>query len=321
MKESKVERQSSNATPRLSGAIEKFGKRHAASLQPTSLFLVKKIYPEAIEYTGSPVGSRGLALFVGLLTAMGGLWASCDILLNISVREELRTVHIVGIFVALIFSGASIYLLAICVRLELFRPFDEPCIFDRKNRKVYLNYRQADLRWRGLLRRWSCRTDIYDWDNVHAEHHAVVNANAATVSRNHSLIFVVHRSRDDPGVIGQFVIGGIEMGELSVPAVWEHIRRFMEENGPHIPAGEPLMQVKPPTSLWQIVSDMGPYGRQFYVWWSDFPITTLLAIVFAPILVPGCILVSICAWISYRTAYRLAWPQEVLDAVGRPIVC
>lgn len=311
--------QSVSATPPLSGVLEQFSKRQTASANPTTFLLVKQTYSDAIEYTGTPVGSRGLLLFFTLISSAFLLKGSQQILTDGVTYDPIGIVDIVGIIVAVTITSLVTYGIAISIRLELFRPLDEPFIFDRKNRKVYLNYRQVSLNWRGLLRRWPCKTDIYDWDLIHAEHHAVVNANSATVSRAHSLVFVVHQSKEDPTVIAQFAIGGIQMGEVSVPAVWEHIRRFMEENGPHVPAGEPLMQVQPPTSLWQILSNMGPYGKPLPTWWRIQKVMTIFAFIFAPILVPGCIVFSICAWISYKTAFSLPWPQEVLDAVGRPI--
>lgn len=308
-----------NAPTPISGVIARFAKQDAAATYPTTFFLVKRTHENAIEYTGSPAGTRGLLLFVGLVTATVGLWGSQDILLGIIAHDEIDFSDVVGVIAAFIFSSASVYLFTICARIELFRPFDEPFVFDRKNRKVYRNYREASLNWRGLFQPWPCKTDTYNWDDVHAEHHAVVNANSATVSRAHSLVFLVHESRDNPTVIAEFAIGGIHMGELSVPAVWEHIRRFMEENGPHILAGEPLMQIEPPTSLWKILSNMGPYGRGFPIWCKTMPFLTLFAFLFSPILLPGCIILSICAWISYKTAYPFDWPQEVLDAIGPPI--
>ena len=271
---------------------------------------------DSIEYTGNPVGTRGLLLFIGLVTSITGFWMSQDILFKRVEYYAMEMVDVIMIMSSAIFIGVCTYFLSVCARLELFRPFDEPTVFDRKNRKVYRIYREGSLHWRDLLRRWPCRTDTYDWDDVHAEHHATVNANTATVSRAHSLVFVVKKSSDDPTVIAQFTIGGIQMGEVSVPAVWEHIRRFMEENGPHVPAGEPLMQIEPPTSLWQILSDMGPYGRSLGTWWRVQKVMTISAYVFKPILVPGCIVLAICTWLSYKTALPLDWPTEVLDAIG-----
>ena len=312
-------KESADVAPPLSGILERFSKQRSAFPQPTTFFLAKQFYADAIEYTGSPVGSRGLLLFVTAVTATVGLWGSQDILFNVVDYEAMELVDLVGILSATIFICVSLYLLGLGSRLELFRPFDEPTIFDRKNRKVYRNYREASLHWRGLLRRWPCKTDSYEWDNVHAEHHATVNANSATVSRAHSLVFIVQKSSDDPTVVAQFGIGGIQMGEVSVPAVWEHIRQFMEESGPHVPAGEPLLQIKPPTSFWQILSDMGPYGKSLGTWWRVQKVMTISAYLFAPILVPGCIVLAICTWLSYKTAVPLDWPQDVLNAVGQPI--
>ena len=56
--------------------------------------------------------------------------------------------------------GLLLFLLSI--RLELFRPIDEPVIFDRENRKVYLIARGVASGWRGLFKPWPIRAYEYD---------------------------------------------------------------------------------------------------------------------------------------------------------------
>lgn len=134
--------------------------------------------------------------------------------------------------------------------MELFALEDEPTIFDRKNRKIYRISRKKDFSWIGIFRPWPLEISEYDWTLVDAEHHAALTVNGSTVTRVHALVFQVRKSKADPATVDGFSIGsGLQMGELIVPAVWEHIRRFMEEQGPPLPNGELPPPPERPNSL------------------------------------------------------------------------
>ena len=99
------------------------------------------------------------------------------------------------------------------LRIELFRPEDEPIIFDRKNRKIYRIFREVQPGWKGLFANWPMRQTEHDWDLVDAVHHAVIDANTATISRHHTLVFSVRAGVDDPTVVAAFTVGnGLQMG-------------------------------------------------------------------------------------------------------------
>ena len=76
-------------------------------------------------------------------------------------------------------------------------------------------------------------------------------------------------SADDPTVIDSFEVGnGMAQTENLVAPMYEHIRRFMQEGGPHLPTPDgPLdgrKEQKP--TWWQSCGEAGPWiGR--YLWW------------------------------------------------------
>ena len=151
---------------------------------------------------------------------------------------------------------------------------------------------------------------------VDAEHSARIVATGSTVTRYHSLVFIVRRSATDSTIIDSFNIGNsMVLGDKTVPAVWEHIRRYMEENGPALPSGETLVTAELPQSLWESLCAVGPFGAKYFKWWKEqLPFMLLIHVLF-PLFVPMFLLWGLFNWLSYHTAIPIAWPQEVEDAV------
>ncbi|HWW72520.1 MAG TPA: DUF6708 domain-containing protein, partial [Duganella sp.] len=220
-----------------------------------------------------------------------------------------------------VFTPIGIFFFLKFVRLELFRPEEEPIIFDRKNRKVYRIFREVQPGWKGLLKKWPLRSATYDWNLIDAEHHAAVNANTATISRIHSLVLIVRQSATDPTVVDAFTLGNsMLMGEVTVSAVYEHVRMFMEDGGPHLPLGEVLSPSEKPATFLKCMARTGPYGDTLKLWWQHARLLTILGFLLFPIFFPIVTLLGIFAWFSYVTAISIKWSDEVLAAVGPPIV-
>lgn len=203
------------------------------------------------------------------------------------------------------------------IRAEFFRPEDEPVIFDRKNRKVYVMARDTLLGWRGMLKPWPIYAAEYDWNMLDAEHNALVSANGSTVNRYHSLHFLVRRSAEDATIIDSFQVGtSLQVGAESAAPLWEHIRRFMEENGPHLPPGELPIQEKAPVTLWQSMGAVGPLGPDYFRYWRNHAVVMIFFHLLFPLFLPMFLMWGLCNWLSYKTAIPVQWPQAVRDAVG-----
>ena len=294
----------------VSGIVKRYAKHERASTTPVAMGWIKQSSREGIEYTSQRRGLRGIVLLAGCFYAGAagafGYWLT-----------TLRHFGLFELTVAGIAIVSAIMFIVWPTRLELFRPTDEPTIFDRAHRKVYRIFRETQPGFKGLFKRWPLRVCEYDWDLIDAEHTATVATTGTTVTRYHALVFIVKRSASDATIIDSFNIGnGMELGEQTVPAVWEHIRRFMEERGPHLPPGETLAPAEPPQTLWQSLGAVGPIGPKYVQWWKDqLPFMILVHLLF-PFFVPFFLLWGFFNWLSYKTATPVEWPQEVLDAVG-----
>ena len=301
---------------KVSGIVKRYGKGERANNVAVALGLIKRSYADAIEYTGSPQSLRGIIMLWGLFGASisfgFGFWR---------LGREIAELDVDGfsffIFLPPLFIAFGAYILLRAIRLELFRPKDEPTLFDRKNRKVYRVFRETQPGIKGLFKPWPLRAAEYDWNLIDAEHHAKLVTTGSTVTRYHSLLFLVRNSEQDPTIIDSFTIGNaMELGEQSVSAVWEHIRRFMEEGGPHLPPGETLAPAEPPQTLWQSLGAVGPIGPSYAKWWKNQAAFMILIHVVFPFFVPLFLLWGFFNWLSYKTATRIQWPEDVARAVG-----
>ncbi len=207
------------------------------------------------------------------------------------------------------------------IRLELIRPYDEPVIFDRKNRKVYRIFCEAQPGLKGLFKPWPMRACEYDWDLIDAEHNARIVTSGSTLRRDSNLVFIVRKSADDPTIIDSFNIGSPLMMSLdeTVAATYEHIRRFMEENGPPIPEGEKLPEHAPRQGFWKRVRDWSPMGARYWqAWRQELPMMLLAHVLFPLTIVLGGL------WLFFNrlavwTSRPIVWPAEVVAAVGSDV--
>lgn len=306
---------------KISGQIEKFKKSGSASTSAISLNLIKNIYSDAIEYKGIADGARGASTLFAFLLLSFVAYADTLFISSELEMENFSIFHF-SLTVFFVFGGTTVtlYLFFKSLRFDLFRPIDEPIIFDRKNRKVYRIFRDVQPGWKSVFKRWPLKTATYDWNCISAEHHAAINADGSTITRIHALIFAVRKSQSDSTIIDTFTIGNsMQFGEVTVAAFYEHIRRFMEENGPHLPIGDTLSPTQTKPSIWQCLARTGPYGDTLKSWWVHHRILTLIGFVFFPILLPMMTFLGIFSWLSYTTATQIEWSNEVAAALGPPI--
>ncbi|MBI3380449.1 MAG: hypothetical protein HY019_00455 [Aquabacterium sp.] len=306
---------------KLSGTVKRFAKKQPAGKDVLSLGFITAVYKHAVSFIGVGQGIRGYGLAAGLLCFSIGAFATTYEILDGTFSPNADIVAIVlGRFIVV---PGSIYFAIVMSlkmwRIEMFCPLDEPTIFDREHRKVYRLFRELPAGWFGQFKPWPMRACEYDWDLIDVEHVAQLGTNGSTVSRRHALMFIVRKNATDPTIIDSFNIGnGLVMNEITTPAVWEHIRRYMEENGPPVPGGEPLAQYEAPQTLWQCMGAVGVFGKGYLTWWKTNPTFTFFSHLAFPLFLPINLVVGFGNWLSRKTAYPVEWPQEVLDAIGQP---
>ncbi|WP_447779447.1 DUF6708 domain-containing protein [Variovorax boronicumulans] len=304
----------------VSGTVERYRKNRTSDGFPQALGWIKATYKDAIEYTGMTKELRGygffLAIFFGL--ALGGGGAT---VLHTAFVERDIDFFFNLFFLApagLIFFALAIWITSFGMRADLFKPSDLPIIFDRQHRKVYRILREEKPGWRGLLKSWPVVACEYDWELVDAEHEAELLATGATIVRNHFLMFVVRKSANDPTIIDSFQIANASsLSEKLVPAMWEHIRRFMEEGGPHLPQpSEPLADLEAPLDWWHSVGATGPFGAGYMKRWDEQPGYMWFMHLALPVTLPMFLLWGTGNWLSYKTAVKVDWPSEVKQVIG-----
>jgi hypothetical protein len=344
---------------RLRPALGRYDKQQRVADPPQAYGWLKAIYPEAIEFTamrqeleGMPMIQAAIGLMVGGGGAAVGLWmASWPFLEPIPGRSFWADLPalVVGLLAAAFSLLFFLYMVGTPVRMLWGGPRDLPVIFDRRHRKVYVMQREVAPGLWGLLKPWPVKACAYDWDLVQAEHHTEVAPNLGTGARRiHRLAFTVRRSAQDPTLIGHFQVAlGLALTEPMVAPLWEHIRRFMEEYGPHLPhPSEPLDERSDDQpSWWQAAGRTGPFGPRYGWWWKEHPGITLfyhlialsglsIATVLytkwhdpavAIFLLAPYIPLSINwgqatgLWLVAHTSRVYEWPQAVRQAIGEPV--
>lgn len=329
----------------LSGTLRRFKKNVKAAEHPRADGWIKATYPDAIEYSGMKESTEGgimVGAFFGLMIG-GGVAGGATYVLTIP--DWFAYLVGVGLWIAsLVFLS---WMIMTPLRHVWRTPRDLPIIFDRRHRKVYRLLRDVQPGLKGLFKPWPIRAVTYEWDLLDAEHDAQVMGTGASVTRLHRLAFVVRKSPKDPIIIDHFEIGtAMAQGEEMIAPMWEHIRRFMEANGPHLPSPhEPLDgRSHQRISWWQACGEAGPFGAKYLWWWKNHPFMTLLiyhglagiglVMTIYPIVMWQAWAASIfllAAWIPLsinwgmgtgkwllaNTSFHVDWPQAVYDAIGR----
>ncbi|MFN3914371.1 MAG: DUF6708 domain-containing protein [Aquabacterium sp.] len=253
------------------GMLKRFDKTQSASGTAQAFGWIKAIYPNAIEYAGQKQALEGgimVGAFFGVPFAIAA-FGMMFVTFLVSKTWVLSVGMLVGCAAMFAFGYWS---LLFPLRHVWRTPRDLPIIFDRANRKVYRMAQQRVPGLRGLIQPWPVKALAYDWDLVDAEHHSELVGSTNLARRLHRLVFVVRHRADDPTIIDTFEIGnGLAQTEEMVAPMYEHIRRFMQEQGPHLPHPDEPLDERPDDlpSWWQACGRAGPWGNRYLWWWKN----------------------------------------------------
>ena len=230
--------------------------------------------------------------------------------------------------------GGLVFVLMLCIvmasgygviwslRLTIYKPCDLPIIFDRKHRKVYRILREEQAGIVGMFEPWPVKCCEYEWDLVDAEYEAEAFTTGATVNRNHYLMFLVRKSAEDATIIDSFQIGNaMLMNEAIVAGMWEHIRRFMEQGGPHLPSpDEPLAyKRRDQPTWWEACGTVSVWGSKYKQRWREETLRAVVAHVLFFVSIPAGLVIGTGNWLAHKTAVDVDWPDEVKERVGPPV--
>lgn len=296
---------------------------------------VRGVYPNAIEYATSAKSSRGVVFLMGgvgtaSLSAFM-CWLSARALISDFGSNDVPWwVSIVPSIGFLSFLAVGIWALRYFGRLEFFLPLDLPILFDRQRRKVYRLLEDLDETGQ-LKQRGRVRVIEHDWDDIVAEHHVSTATTGSSAQRHHTLVLMVRDKNPGdfqgpitptnlPPYVDGFALGdGKVLSEFSTPRVWEHVRRYMNENGPALPPGETLADVTVPVTWWDSLGAVSVFGPGYVNRWRESWGWMLIVHLFSPVMFPLALLMATANWASYKTAYPVRWPREVLDKAGPPV--
>ena len=298
------------------GVIRRYDKHRQAGTAPLAMDWIKATYDDAVEYTAVTKSLRGGLLMMGAVGILGGsvmLWMGFGV-----VSFGDWTSAVMGFVLIMIGLTMMTYLVMLGVRLELFSPEDAPTLFDRKHRKIYRLSRDSQPGFAGLFKPWPLVPSIFEWDLTDCEHRAELVTTGSTAYRQHALVFILRRSATDPTVVDEFQLGNaLVLNDALADGVWEHIRRFMEEHGPALPPGQKkLADRAAPSSWWQSMGAVGPFGPKYFDWWRDSFGIALISHIGLPVALPMNILWGTGNWLSYKTARPVVWPAEIVQAIG-----
>lgn len=283
----------------------------------------------------APMGFVGALEILGSVFPLKGLMGLFDFFLGALLLVAITG----GVFMAIRF-----------FRVDLLTSTDNPLVFNRKTRKVYrvmpdIPERQgvspaALVRhWLNTFRPWPMQLIEYDWDCLEAEYFSKTSLAGNVVRTEHHLWFYVKASPSSDQVLGSFgMVPPLLIREDSAMMFWEHIRRFMQENGPPLPPGE-RPAPKPPRDPISALNTVLPYVWPLAVvglWWGGgkfveqglfrMSIEQFMRKADIGIIEFGVAFLSSfgCAaaffnWIAHLFAPRLKLPPEVLQDAGEPV--
>ncbi|MDS0795560.1 hypothetical protein NUV26_25640 [Burkholderia pseudomultivorans] len=214
------------------------------------------IYPNAIE-VGTPMGAGGKTVYLILGTLIGLLGAGGIGYLAVLALLEIP---VFGVFV----SAASVlfFLFAVfCLRAALFSPRDLPVLFNRRDRTVsFIPYVTPSF-WRFWEKGGAGAVRTRKWDDVKVRSYKWTQFTGAA-ARESYFLSLLWGEADNPRSCAEIVNIGYTgwWEDAMLWRLYEHIRRYMEENGPPIPHGEGLRQTgtgKMPTFPAEIILAAG----------------------------------------------------------------
>ena len=213
-------------------------KKQSVHLKPVSYRTVLRVLPEAIE-VGTSMG-EGVAKYLGVGGFLVILVALFMVIYPWFRNEEGFLLY------GSLFFGVIFLLIGITfVRRAFFSPSDHPTLFNRKTRQVHV----IPLKPLNFLKFWEKgkpgKMKTYSWDNVTARTYRRLDVPGGTVARTETAMELLCMTEENPKVVDEMVSLGMTgtWSDNNQVALWEHIRRYMEEGGPPLQPGDQLRKI------------------------------------------------------------------------------
>ncbi|WP_267104593.1 DUF6708 domain-containing protein [Xanthomonas sacchari] len=253
-----------------------------------------------VGYLGFGAVAIGLPLTLMLASALGDANAFTPALVGISV---------LSVFVYFM------------LRFDLIGYRYAPTLFDRNAGKVHVF--KDNTRLFGWWPLWGGggQHEIlsYDWACVRAQVVRFKTFTGTVAQDNAALQMIVLAAPGDTRVVGQFGLGLTSSAIAVQPLLdtWEHIRRFMEHEGPLFVEGdgpnEALFEMRLARCIFFGQPFIGPGSAEH---WKHPDLGAILWQILAIPLFPLTLLYGLIRWASFHIKSKPVWPPEVLASVG-----
>ena len=282
----------------------------SVSRTPNTSGSVIEAYPHGLAYADQIVGMVGMAAFGALMfLPFAGLF----------IYDSIVRFNQFGVFstlfewICLAFGTSVFYFL---LRWDITGYRYAPVLFDRAAGKVHVFFDQTLLfRWLPLWGGGKYEIETYDWSCLRGQVTRSRVFTGNTAQELASLSCVVVRGPQDPTVVAQFEVGG-STNALAVQLLldrWEHVRRFMEHEGPLFVQDDGPYVPPATQSLWGALC----WGQPLIGPGRHAPsVGMVLAQIFTAFFVWFTVPFGLVGWLCFHIKDKPKWPAEILASVG-----
>jgi hypothetical protein len=273
---------------------------------------VLKVYPNALAFVDHVGAMRGYLAANGLMGFPLTIW-------GIALAAQTDTWLAVVVLVPLAF------LLLAFIQYDFVGFRYQPVLVNRGLGQVHVFVGHMLPWWQWFWKLWGrsgWEVQTYDWRCIRAEVIQFTIFSGQVPRRESALVFAVTDAPGSNKVIQRFGVGPTSAyGDIdSLVRRWEHIRRFMQGEGPVWVAGDAKFQDFSVT-FWDAATFMQPLFNPMFKdlresphhWWWIWPLG-VAALIGLPLTAP----LGIVRWLSYKLNAEPVWPKDVLQSLGGP---
>ncbi|RAM66183.1 hypothetical protein RB25_01075 [Herbaspirillum rubrisubalbicans] len=282
----------------------------SVSRTPNTSGSVIEAYPHGLAYADQIAGMTGAAAFIALLgLPMLSLYAYSGI-------ADYKIFSVFSSVFGWIVTVVNFLLVYFLLRWDITGYRYAPVLFDRAAGKVHVFFDQTLLfRWLPLWGGGKYEIETYDWSCIRGQVSRSRVFTGNTAQELAALSCVVVRGPQDPTVVAQFEVGG-STNALAVQLLldrWEHVRRFMEHEGPLFVQDDGPYVPPATQSLWGALC----WGQPLIGPGRHAPsVGMVLAQMFTACFVWFTVPFGLVGWLCFHIKEKPKWPAEILASVG-----
>lgn len=214
--------------------------------QASSCDSLLSVHADAI-VVGAPAGTTEIGFMMGLYAVLIGFaacmfgWGAVEAIMDL---DPSKSDHFLNLSMAVVSTIAALFFLVAALfffRVGFLTPRDLPVLFNRKTREVSFFTVIPMSFWKFWQRAGVGEVKTYRWDDAHARSYRISELTGETM-RSSYLLALLWGDPQQARQCKEIVTIGYK-GWWEDELLWrlyEHIRRYMEEDGPPIQPGESL---------------------------------------------------------------------------------